>query len=73
MWDERFMIIVTSLHRSFLPSSWHTFVPTFWDWSTLIGSLGAFVLLFLLFARFFPVISMAELRRLNARTAGEDP
>ncbi|HEY6517335.1 MAG TPA: NrfD/PsrC family molybdoenzyme membrane anchor subunit [Steroidobacteraceae bacterium] len=72
MWDERFMIIVTSLHRTFLPSSWHTFVPTFWDWSTLVGSLGTFVLLFLLFARFFPVISMAELRRLNERTTGVD-
>jgi molybdopterin-containing oxidoreductase family membrane subunit len=72
MWDERFMIIVTSLHRTFLPSSWHTFVPTFWDWSTLVGSLGTFVLLFLLFARCFPVISMAELRRLNARVTGVD-
>lgn len=72
MWDERFMIIVTSLHRTFLPSSWHHFTPTFWDWSTLIGSLGTFVLLFLLFARFFPVISMAELRRLNARETGVD-
>jgi molybdopterin-containing oxidoreductase family membrane subunit len=72
MWDERFMIIVTTLHRSFLPSSWHTFVPTFWDWSTLAGSLGTFVLLFLLFARFFPVISMAELRRLSARATGVD-
>jgi molybdopterin-containing oxidoreductase family membrane subunit len=72
MWDERFMIIVTSLHRTFLPSSWHSFVPTFWDWSTLVGSLGAFVLLFLLFARFFPVISMAETRRLNARVTGVD-
>jgi Ni/Fe-hydrogenase subunit HybB-like protein len=72
MWDERFMIIVTSLHRTFLPSSWHPFVPTFWDWSTLIGSLGTFALLFLLFARFFPVISMAELRRLNERVTGVD-
>ena len=72
MWDERFMIIVTSLHRTFLPSSWHSFVPTFWDWSTLVGSLGTFVLLFLLFARFFPVISMAETRRLNARATGVD-
>lgn len=72
MWDERFMIIVTSLHRSFLPSSWHSFVPTFWDWSTLVGSLGAFVLLFLLFARFFPVISMAETRRLSAQVTGVD-
>jgi molybdopterin-containing oxidoreductase family membrane subunit len=72
MWTERFMLIVTTLHRTFLPSSWHSFVPTFWDWSTLIGSLGAFVLLFLLFARFFPVISMAEMRRLNVRVSGVD-
>jgi molybdopterin-containing oxidoreductase family membrane subunit len=72
MWTERFMLIVTSLHRTFLPSSWHDFVPTFWDWSTLIGSLGAFVLLFLLFARFFPVISMAEMRHLNVRVSGVD-
>lgn len=72
MWTERFMLIVTTLHRTFLPSSWHSFVPTFWDWSTLVGSLGAFVLLFLLFARFFPVISMAEMRRLNLRVSGVD-
>jgi Ni/Fe-hydrogenase subunit HybB-like protein len=72
MWTERFMLIVTTLHRTFLPSSWHSFVPTFWDWSTLIGSLGSFVLLFLLFARFFPVISMAEMRRLNVRVSGVD-
>jgi molybdopterin-containing oxidoreductase family membrane subunit len=66
MWMERFMIIVVSLERDFLPSSWGVFVPTFWDWATLAGSLGTFALLFLLFVRFLPAISMSELRRLNA-------
>jgi Ni/Fe-hydrogenase subunit HybB-like protein len=65
MWTERFMIIVTSLHRDFLPSSWGYFVPTFWDWATLLGSLGAFALLFLLFVRFLPAISMSEMRKLE--------
>jgi Ni/Fe-hydrogenase subunit HybB-like protein len=65
MWLERFMIIVTSLHRDFLPSSWGYFVPTFWDFATLAGSLGTFALLFLLFVRFLPAISMSELRKLE--------
>jgi molybdopterin-containing oxidoreductase family membrane subunit len=65
MWLERFMIIVTSLHRDFLPSSWGFFKPTFWDLATLAGSLGAFALLFLLFVRFLPAVSMSEMRRLN--------
>ena len=63
MWLERFMIIVQSLARDFLPSSWRMFYPTFWDLATLAGSLGAFALLFLLFLRFLPAISMAELRK----------
>src|SRR5262249_57996882 len=49
MWLERFMIIVTSLHRDFMPSAWGMFYPTFWDIATLAGSLGAFALMFLLF------------------------
>jgi molybdopterin-containing oxidoreductase family membrane subunit len=65
MWLERFMIIVTSLHRDFLPSSWGFFKPTFWDLATLAGSLGAFAMLFLLFLRFLPAVSMSEMRRLN--------
>jgi hypothetical protein len=65
MWLERFMIIVTSLHRDFLPSSWGFFQPTFWDLATLAGSLGAFAMLFLLFLRFLPAVSMSEMRRLN--------
>jgi molybdopterin-containing oxidoreductase family membrane subunit len=71
MWLERFMIIVTSLHRDFLPSSWGFFRPTFWDLATLAGSLGAFALLFLLFVRFLPAVSMSEMRRLNEETHGE--
>jgi molybdopterin-containing oxidoreductase family membrane subunit len=72
MWLERFMIIVTSLHRDFLPSSWGYFRPTFWDWATLAGSLGTFALLFLLFVRFLPAVSMSEMRRLNEETRGVD-
>jgi len=63
MWLERFLIIVQSLAHDFLPSSWHLFVPTFWDLATLAGSIGAFALMFLLFLRFLPAISMAELRK----------
>jgi molybdopterin-containing oxidoreductase family membrane subunit len=70
MWLERFMIIVTSLHRDFLPSAWGMFYPTVWDWGLLAGSIGAFMLLFLLFVRFLPAISMSELRKL---AAGEAP
>jgi molybdopterin-containing oxidoreductase family membrane subunit len=64
MWLERFMIIVTSLHRDFLPSSWGMFYPTLWDWAILIGSLGAFGWLFLMFVRFLPAISISEMRKL---------
>ncbi|MFO1465669.1 MAG: NrfD/PsrC family molybdoenzyme membrane anchor subunit [Steroidobacteraceae bacterium] len=68
MWMERFMIIVVSLQRDFLPSSWGHFVPTFWDWATLAGSLGTFALLFLLFVRFLPAISMSEMRKLEKQS-----
>ncbi len=64
MWLERFMIIVTSTHRDFLPSAWGMFYPTFWDIATLAGSIGAFFLLFLLFVRVLPAISIYEMREL---------
>jgi molybdopterin-containing oxidoreductase family membrane subunit len=64
MWLERFMIITTSLHRDFLPSSWGTFIPTVWDFLTYFGSLGLFICLFLLFVRFLPLISISEMRGL---------
>jgi Ni/Fe-hydrogenase subunit HybB-like protein len=63
MWAERFVIIVTSLHRDFLPSSWGIFRPTIWDWATLMGSLGLFFTLIFLFIRLLPMISIAEVRR----------
>ena len=63
MWLERFMIIVVSLTRDFMPSAWHAFYPTFWDLATLAGSIGTFALLFLMFLRFLPAISMSELRK----------
>ena len=64
MWVERYMIIITSLDRDFLPSSWSNFVATFWDNATLYGSIGMFIVLFMLFVRFLPMISMSEVREL---------
>jgi molybdopterin-containing oxidoreductase family membrane subunit len=71
MWLERFIIVVTSLHRDYLPSSWGMFVPTFWDWSTFVGTLGLFAALVFLFIRYLPAISMAEMRRLVVRREKE--
>ena len=51
MWLERFVIVVTSLQRDFLPSSWGMYSPTFWDWSTFIGTIGLFFCLLFLFVR----------------------
>jgi Ni/Fe-hydrogenase subunit HybB-like protein len=62
MWLERFVIVVTSLHRDFLTSSWGMYLPTFWDWSTFIGTIGLFLTLLFLFLRFLPMISIAEMR-----------
>ncbi len=64
MWFERFVIIVTSLHRDYLPSSWAMFYPTWVDVSIFIGSLGLFFTLFLLFLRVLPAIAMAEVKLL---------
>ncbi len=62
MWLERFVIVVTSLHRDFLPSSWSLFVPTVWDVTTLLGSFGLFFTLFCLFVRYLPMVAMAEVK-----------
>ena len=64
MWLERFVIVVTSLHRDFLPSSWGMYYPTLWDWATFIGSIGLFLTLLFLFIRFLPVISIFEMRQI---------
>jgi molybdopterin-containing oxidoreductase family membrane subunit len=69
MWMERFLIVVSSLHRDYMPSSWGMFYPTRWDWMTLFGSIAMFVWLFLLFVRALPSISMAEMRELVDESA----
>ena len=74
MWLERFVIIVTSLARDFLPSSWGMFAGTMWDWMTFIGTLGLFTWLLFLFLRFIPMISMFEMRTIipPAKVKSED-
>ena len=62
MWFERFVIIVTSLHRDFLPSSWGYFTPTIWDVSCLLGSFGLFFTMFCLFVRFLPMVATSEVK-----------
>jgi molybdopterin-containing oxidoreductase family membrane subunit len=64
MWLERYVIVITSLHRGYLKSSWGMYQGTFWDWATYLGSIGLFLFLFVLFLRFLPMISMAEMRKL---------
>lgn len=64
MWLERFIIVVTSLHRDFLPSSWDTYSGTIWDWSLFVGTIGFFFALLFLFIRFLPMISISEMREL---------
>ncbi len=64
MWLERFVIIVSSLARDFVPSSWAIFVPTKWDWFTYIGTIGFFLMAMILFIRILPMISIFELRTL---------
>jgi Ni/Fe-hydrogenase subunit HybB-like protein len=65
MWFERFVIIGTSLARSFLPSSWSHYSPTFYDIGTFIGSFGLFLTLFLLFFRFLPVVAISEVKAIQ--------
>ncbi len=62
MWFERFIIIVASLQRDYLPSSWTSYTPTSIEIGTLIGSFGLFFTAFLLFCRFVPVIAIAEIK-----------
>jgi Ni/Fe-hydrogenase subunit HybB-like protein len=62
MWLERFVIVVTSLHRDFLTSSWGMYRPTIWDWATFVGTIGLFTTLLFLFLRFLPMISIFEMR-----------
>ncbi len=67
MWLERFVIVVTSLHRDFVPSAWGYYAPTVWDIATFVGTIGLFFMLLFLFIRFLPVISIFEMRELLTR------
>ena len=67
MWVERFVIVVQSLHHDFVPSSWKMYYPTKWDVFTLLGSIGLFLMLLLLFIRYVPMISITESRELIAQ------
>jgi molybdopterin-containing oxidoreductase family membrane subunit len=64
MWLERYMILVTSLYRDFLVSSWSHFTPSFWDWSTYFGTIGLFLVPFLIAIRLVPMISIFESKEL---------
>ncbi|MGA7920265.1 MAG: NrfD/PsrC family molybdoenzyme membrane anchor subunit [Candidatus Acidiferrales bacterium] len=71
MWLERFVIVVISLHRDFMPSAWGMYYPTRWDWATFVGTIGLFLTLLFLFIRFLPVISIYEMRSLVEETDEE--
>ena len=71
MWFERFVIIVTSLHRDFLPSSWTMFSPTFVDIGIFLGTIGFFFVLFLMYARTFPVVAQAEMKTILKSSGSE--
>ena len=71
MWFERFVIIVTSLHRDYLPSSWAMFYPTFYDVGTYLFSFGFFFTAYLLFSKYFPVINMHEMKSILKPTGGK--
>ncbi len=72
MWLERFVIVVISLTRDFMPSAWGRYSPTVWDWATFIGTLGLFTTLIYLFVRVLPSISIAEMRELVAHNEEHD-
>jgi molybdopterin-containing oxidoreductase family membrane subunit len=70
MWMERWVIVVGSLQRGFLPSGWGLFRATFWDYAFLFGSVGLFFALFCVFLRFLPMVSISELRDLLPKGQG---
>jgi molybdopterin-containing oxidoreductase family membrane subunit len=72
MWFERFVIIVTSIYRDFLPSSWTTYYsPSIWEIGFYLGTFGLFFTCYFLFAKFFPVIAVAEIKHI-LKTSGEN-
>ncbi|HWD99462.1 MAG TPA: NrfD/PsrC family molybdoenzyme membrane anchor subunit [Bryobacteraceae bacterium] len=73
MWLERFVIVITSLHRDFLPSSWSMYWPTVWDWAVFTGTLGFFLTCIFLFIRVLPSITIFELRMLLPGARVKEP
>jgi Ni/Fe-hydrogenase subunit HybB-like protein len=71
MWLERYVIVITSLHRDYLPSSWSMYHGTVWDYATFYGTIGLFLTLIFLFIRFLPVISITEMRELVHESQSE--
>lgn len=69
MWFERYVIVIT-LTREYIPSDWGRYAPTFWDYATMIGSLGLFLTLFFLFIRYLPMISITEMREMLPKKQG---
>jgi molybdopterin-containing oxidoreductase family membrane subunit len=69
MWFERFVIIVTSVYRDYLPSSWSTYYrPTVWEVGFYLGTFGLFFTCYFLFVKFFPVIALAEIKHILKRS-----
>src|SRR5689334_1820631 len=64
MWQERFTFTTASLEHNYMPSYWGVFFPTVWDWATLAGTIGLFLMMFFLFLRFAPIVSMGEVREI---------
>ena len=73
MWFERFVIVVTSLHRDFLPANWGYYKPTIVDVMTFAGTFGLFLTLFLLFLRFVPLVAIAEVKSVTPQGDPEHP
>jgi molybdopterin-containing oxidoreductase family membrane subunit len=73
MWLERFVIVITSLTRDFVPSSWGTYWPTIWDWIIYLGTIGLFMTLIFLFVRVLPMITMFELRVITPKRTVKEP
>ncbi len=73
MWFERFVIVITSLHRDFLPSNWGYYSPTWVDVMTFVGTFGFFMALFLLFMRFLPMIAICEVKGVTPQADPHHP
>jgi Ni/Fe-hydrogenase subunit HybB-like protein len=72
MWLERYVIVVVSLSRDYMPSAWGTYSGTFWDWSVFVGTIGLFLALMFVFVRLLPMISIFEMRGLLHEEAKDE-